>query len=299
MLAHIALAAVAVFYGLNYFVLKPVFEAGIGSLEVLAIRCTVTSIFFWVYHRLAVKERIRERQDYWRLLLAALFGVSINQLFFLWGMEHTSRVNSAVLMILAPVFVFFMAWILREERFSMRTLSGLLISFTGAIGLVLADSKQNFMISGATVAGDAMIMVNAASYGLYLVFIRPLILKYNTFTIIKWLFLFGSVPNILIGLYPLSQTTATEFTTPIVLRIGYLIAFATIGAYWLNAWAMKRLPASAVGVYIYVQPVFVALVSILLDLREVTRLTVPFILLIFAGVWLVNMRNTGQPPGNG
>jgi drug/metabolite transporter (DMT)-like permease len=115
--------------------------------------------FFWGYHRLAVKERIRERQDYWRLLLAAFFGVSINQLFFLWGLENTSRVNSAVLMILAPVFVFFTAWILSEECFSMRTLSGLLISFAGAIGLILADSKQTFSISGATVAGDAMIMV--------------------------------------------------------------------------------------------------------------------------------------------
>jgi hypothetical protein len=42
----------------------------------------------------------------------------------------------------------------------------------------------------------------------------------------------------------------------------------------------------------------VDLVSILLDMREVTSLTVPFILLIFAGVWLVNMRNTGHSPGS-
>lgn len=199
-------------------------------------------------------------------------------------------------MILAPVFVFLAAWILREERFSLRTLSGLIISFAGALGLILSGSDQTFQVGGATISGDLMIMVNAASYGLYLVFVRPLVQKYNTFTIIKWLFLFGSIPNILIGIVPLSQVPTGIFTTEVVLRIGFLIVFATIGAYWLNAWAMKRLPSSAVGIYIYAQPVFVTLLSAGLGMGEVTWLSIPFIFLIFAGVWLVSMRKPDHPP---
>lgn len=295
MLAHLALAAVALFYGLNYFVLKPVFATGINSFAVLAIRCTITAAFFWAYHALFVRERVRERRDYGRLLLAAFFGVTINQTFFLWGLSLTSRVNSAVLMILTPVFVFLAAWILREERFSLRTLSGLILSFVGALGLILSGSEQTFQVGGATISGDLMIMVNAASYGLYLVFVRPLVLKYNTFTIIKWLFLFGSIPNILIGIFPLSQVPIEIFSGEVILRIGFLIVFATIGAYWLNAWAMKRLPSSAVGIYIYAQPVFVTLLSAGLGMGEVTWLSIPFIFLIFAGVWMVSMRKPDQP----
>jgi drug/metabolite transporter (DMT)-like permease len=295
LLAHLALAAVALFYGLNYFVLKPVFATGINSFAVLAIRCTITAAFFWAYHALFVRERVRERRDYGRLLLAAFFGVTINQTFFLWGLSLTSRVNSAVLMILTPVFVFLAAWILREERFSLRTLSGLILSFVGALGLILSGSEQTFQVGGATISGDLMIMVNAASYGLYLVFVRPLVLKYNTFTIIKWLFLFGSIPNILIGIFPLSQVPIEIFSGEVILRIGFLIVFATIGAYWLNAWAMKRLPSSAVGIYIYAQPVFVTLLSAGLGMGEVTWLSIPFIFLIFAGVWMVSMRKPDQP----
>ncbi len=295
LLAHLALAAVALFYGLNYFVLKPVFATGINSFAVLAIRCTITAAFFWAYHALFVRERVRERRDYLRLLLAAFFGVTINQTFFLWGLSLTSRVNSAVLMILTPVFVFLAAWILREERFSLRTLSGLVLSFVGALGLILSGSDQAFQVGGATISGDLMIMVNAASYGLYLVFVRPLVLKYNTFTIIKWLFLFGSIPNILIGIFPLSQVPMEVFSGEVILRIGFLIVFATIGAYWLNAWAMKRLPSSAVGIYIYAQPVFVTLLSAGLGMGEVTWLSIPFIFLIFAGVWMVSMRKPDQP----
>jgi drug/metabolite transporter (DMT)-like permease len=296
LLAHLALAAVALFYVLNYFVLKPVFATGINSFAVLAIRCALTAGFFWGYHALFVRERIRERRDFGRLLLAAFFGVSVNQTFFLWGLSLTSRVNASVLMILTPVFVFLAAWVLREERFSLRTLSGLIISFAGALGLILSGSDQTFQVGGATISGDLMIMVNAASYGLYLVFVRPLVQKYNTFTIIKWLFLFGSIPNILIGIVPLSQVPTGIFTTEVILRIGFLIVFATIGAYWLNAWAMKRLPSSAVGIYIYAQPVFVTLLSAGLGMGEVTWLSIPFIFLIFAGVWLVSMRKPDHPP---
>lgn len=295
LIAHIFLAAVAIFYGFNYFIIKPVFAAGISSFAVLAIRCMVVTAVFWVYHGLAVRETIRSRKDYARLMLAGLFGVTINQTFFLWGLSLTSRVNASVLMILTPVFVFLAAWILREERFTTRTLSGLGLSFFGAGGLILSSSSQRFHIGGATMAGDLMIMVNAASYGLYLVLVRPLVLRYHTFTIIKWVFLFGSLPNILIGFIPLARTPASQFTSEMVLRIGFMIVFATIAAYWLNAWAMKRLPSSSVGIYIYVQPIFVTLGSAMLGMGEVSWLTVPFILLIFAGVWMVSTRRPDHP----
>ena len=283
-----ALGAVAIFYGINYFTLKIVFEAGVSSFAVMAIRCIVTTAFFWIFHQLAVKEKIKDRKDFLRLLLAAIFGVSINQTFFLWGLSQTSRVNSAVLMILTPVFVFIAAWILREEKISVRKILGLLVSFVGAGGLILTASQQSIEISGASIRGDLMIMVNAASYGLYLVVVRPLVQRYETFTIIKWLFLLGSLPNILIGIGPLVQTPMEKYTAPVIWGIGFLVLFATIAAYGLNAWAMKRLPSSAVGIYIYVQPVFVTVGSALFGLGELGWLTIPFIFMIFAGVWLVS-----------
>jgi drug/metabolite transporter (DMT)-like permease len=296
LLAHVALGAVAIFYGLNYFIVKPVFVAGMDPFAVLAIRCLVSSVCFWVYHRIAVRERIRDKRDFARLVLAAIFGVSINQIFFLSGLANTTRVNASVLMILTPVFVFLAAWVLREERFQWRPFLGLVVSFLGAIALILSGTDQSFKIGGATIGGDVMIMVNAASYGLYLVIVRPLLLRYNTFTIIMWIFLLGSIPNILIGLQPLSQTPLSAFDMETVLRIGFLILFATLAAYWLNAWAMKRLPSSAVGIYIYVQPIFVTLGSAAWGMGEVSWLTVPFIFLIFAGVWLVTGRSHDQPP---
>ena len=79
-----------------------------------------------------------------------------------------------------------------------------------------------------------------------------------------------------------------KFTAPVILGITFLVLFATIAAYGLNAWAMKHLPSSAVSIYIYVQPVFVTLGSALFGLGELGWLTIPFIFMIFAGVWIVS-----------
>jgi drug/metabolite transporter (DMT)-like permease len=190
------------------------------------------------------------------------------------------------------VFVFLAAWLLKEESFSVRKVMGLLLSFLGAGALILASapSSQSPMVS--SVSGDVMIMINAASYGIYLVLVRPLMQRYNTFTIIKWIFLLGSFPNIALGIGPLLHTPIAKFTWPVIGGITFLIVFATILAYALNAWAMKRLTSSAVGIYIYVQPIFVTLGSALFGLGEIGWATVPFIFLIFAGVWLVSRSPT-------
>lgn len=292
--AHLALGTVALLYGINYFTLKRVFEEGVSNFAILSLRCLVGVIGFVLFHQLVIKAKMPERKDMLRLALCGLFGVAINQTFFLWGLSETSRVNAAVLMITTPVFVFALAALLRHERFTWIKLAGLVLSFSGAVGLILTGASESIKISGASIGGDLMIMVNAASYGIYLVIVRPLIMKYNVFTIVMWIFVFGSIPNILLGMPDLLVTDFGAMSGDAIFGIVFLIAGATFGAYFLNAWAMKRLPSSAVSVYIYVQPVLVTVLSAFLNLGEVSLINIQFILLIFAGVYLVTMRRKSK-----
>lgn len=296
--AHLALSFVAIFYGVNYFTLKAVFAENVDSFALLAIRCIITTLFFAAYHFIAIKEKIKTKADYGRLILAALFGITLNQSMFLKGISLTSRVNASVLMITTPIFVFLMAWLLKEEKITGRKLLGLSLSFVGAVSLILLGSKSELQITGTSIRGDIFITLNAAFYGIYLVVVRPLLQRYNTFTVIKWIFIFGSIPNVLMGIVPLAATDFSILSIWALFGIFFLILFATILAYGLNAWAMKRLPSSAVGIYIYVQPVFVTLISAASGLGEVKWQTIPFIFLIFAGVWLVSWRRASSPPNS-
>ena len=289
MWAHLALIAVAVFYGVNYFTIKLTFAEGFNSFEVLAVRSAIACSVFFLFHRLTIKEKVQSGRDYLLLAICGLFGVSTNQTFFLWGISLTSPVNASVLMITVPAFVFLLAWISRNERMTLQKLAGLLVAGGGALGLVLSQADGNADSPGNWV-GDLFIVLNACSYASYLVLVRPLILRYNAFTIVKWIFIFGSLPNILLGSFFLEPSHWQNIGPEALFGVVFLILAATLGAYFLNAWAMKTLPSSAVGIYIYVQPVFVALISAFLAKGGLGLVKIQFILLIFAGVFLVTAR---------
>jgi drug/metabolite transporter (DMT)-like permease len=297
--AHASLLMVALFYSINYFTIKPIFEAQVDSFALLAIRCFSVSLVLLACKPFFSNEKIKGREDWILVGICALLGVTLNQTFFLWGVSETSRVNSSVLMITSPVFVLVAAWFMGTEKINWRKIAGILASFLGAAGLIWASAAGTLQAEGSSLPGDIKITLNAALYGVYLVLVRPLLQKYQTMTVITAVFVVGSIPNVMIGTPFLLETDWNLMDLKAVWGIVFLVLFATIAAYFLNAWAMKAVPASSVGAYVYIQPVFVTVVSACAGFGEVSWSTIPLILLIFAGVYLVTMPGRSGRAVNG
>ena len=78
-----------------------------------------------------------------------------------------------------------------------------------------------------------------------------------------------------------------EFSSATLAGDFYIILVPTVGAYYLNAWALARVPPSTVAVYIYLQPLIAfALATLLLDETLSWRAVIASGL-IFAGVLVV------------
>ena len=74
----------------------------------------------------------------------------------------------------------------------------------------------------------------------------------------------------------------------------YILLVPTVLAYYLNAWALSRVPPSTVAVYIYLQPLIAfALAPIMLGESLGLRAVVAS-LLIFAGVLIVTRRSSSK-----
>ena len=286
--AHLGLLLVALIYGANYFLAKLAMKE-ISPMAAVGIRGAVGLVVFWIYHLVAVKEKIKEKKDFGLLILCALFGVVINQQMFLLGLSKTTPINAGVLMITTPVFVFVIGFISRREKVTWYKLVGLALAFVGAFFLVQMNKGEKISFSDETLQGDLSIIVNAVSYAIYLVLVKPLVVKYNTFTIVKWLFIFGGGLNVLIGLPAMAQVDPFALSGQAWIGMATLVIGATLIAYFVNAWAMKKVQPSAVGAYIFVQPVFVTLVTLILFQGEVTGVKLLTIAAIIGGVYLVSL----------
>lgn len=287
LLAHAALLAVALIYSLNYFLAREVF-AEVPPLGVVTLRTFFAALIFVLLTRGGTHERIRSRADYGRLALCALFGVGLNQALFFLGLARTVEVNASVLMTTSPLFVFLAAFALRSERLTWRKGLGLLLAFTGAVLLSLRG--RELALGQDTLSGDLMVTTNAACFGLYLVLVRPLMQRYQLFTVVMWVFLFGCVINVPVGIPALWSVDWAAVSLGGYLRVLYIILFVTVGTYTLNGWALKRVSAAGVGVYIYLQPVLVALLSLAWADAPITWGQAGCMLLVFVGVYAVTYR---------
>ena len=296
--AHIALFVVGVFYAINYIVAKGIMPAYIGPSGFIFYRVFGATVLFWIVHRFISKEKIK-REDYPRFIQAALFGVAMNQLFFFNGLNITSPLNASVIMTSNPILVLLAAAVILKERITPYKVAGISLGLVGSLSLialpVLLGYSEIEWRAGDPI-GDGMILINALSYGIYLVTAKPLMAKYEAMTVIKWVFTFGCVMVFPFGYDQALAVDWSAMPTDVLFGVAYVIICVTFLVYFLNVYAMKSLSPSIVSAYIYLQPVLAGSMSIFLGMEKLHWIKVLSAALIFSGVYLVSFRKSKKLP---
>ncbi len=292
--AHIVLFIVGVFYAVNYIVAKGIMPEYIGPSGFIFYRVFGATALFWIVHRFISKEKIA-REDYPRFIQAALFGVALNQLFFFNGLNITSPLNASVIMTSNPVLVLLAAAVILKERITVFKVAGIGLGLAGSLMLILLPVLLGYSElewKAGDPLGDAMILINAISYGIYLVTVKPLMNKYEPMTVIKWVFTFGCVMVFPFGYSQALEVDWANMPIEIFWGVMYVIICVTFLVYFLNVYAMKTVSPSVVSAYIYLQPVLAGTLSIALEMEKLHWIKLLSAAMIFSGVYLVSIRKS-------
>ena len=283
--AHIALFIANLIYAANYTIAKEAMPAYILPFGFILLRVSGACILFWTVHAFMPKEKVKPR-DLFRLAICAAFGVAINQLLFFKGLSITTPINAAIIMTINPVMVLLFAAIIIKDTINFRKTIGIITGLLGAV--ILITNSGEFSFSNQTSIGDGLVFINATSYGLYLVLVKPLMNKYSAFTIIKWVFLFGFIYVLPFGLEETMLVNWDNLPFNIICAIGFVVVFTTFFAYLLNILALKELSPSIVSYYIYLQPILASLIALSFEKDVMTFEKVIAALFIFLGVFLIS-----------
>ena len=227
---------------------------------------------------------IRTRSDYWRLACYSLLGISLNQLLFVKGLSYTTAINTTVLATTIPVFATLVSVALRRELASWSKITGVALAAFGTLYLV---NPLHTEFSRTTLLGDFLIVCNCVCYGAYIALSQNLLRRYGTFTVVFWIFLFGSLSTIPFGAYSLTQVNWGALSGSIPFTLLYIIVAPTVVAYFLNAWALARVAPSVVAAYIYLQPLIAFVTAPLILGEKLEPQTGLAALIIFTGVGVV------------
>ncbi len=219
-------------------------------------------------------------RDHVVLFGLSVLGISINQTLFLLGLRMTAPVSAALLSVTIPVFTAVLAVGARQERVSVRLVIGLVLALTGALALTGVTHVDR---------GATLVLVNSLSYALYLVLGRRVIQRLGALTVICWIFTWGALSFLPIGLVPL--IAALRDLSPLgAWLLAYILVVPTIIAYLANAWALGRSSATLVTIYIYLQPLIAGALAYVQLGQPVASKALLAGVLILSGVTVVASR---------
>ena len=282
-----ALLGANIFYGAGFTIAKLVMPRLILPLGFIFIRVGIVMILFWLSFMGGSKFRTKiERKDWPILILGGLFGVALNQMLFFMGLNLTFPIHAALIMMSTPLLITIIAIVVLREKIGLAKAIGLLLGVSGAI--LLMSAGKELTITGSSALGDFFVFLNAASYAIYLVMIKPLMHRYRPIIVIRWVFFFGFLFVIPFGWSQFSAIDWPKFTFNDYLCVAFIVVCITFFTYLWNVYALRILSPSTAGAYIYLQPIFAAIISVAFAGEKLTWVKLVATILIFSGVYLVN-----------
>lgn len=283
-LALIAATAASTIYGVNHTIAKGLMPNIIGPYGFILLRVGGAALLFWIISFFYPSEKI-DRKDWLRIIACACFGMVLNMNMFFKGLELSTPINSSVVITLSPVLLLILSAFFLKEKITWLKSIGIGLGLIGALLLILFGIKTQPNAPNIPL-GNILFIVNAASYSFYLIFVKPLVEKYSSITLMKFFFLFAVIINIPIGFSQFSEVTWLELSFDSVWKLAFVVVGTTVLTYLFNIYALKQLSPSTIGAFIYLQPLLAAVFAILTGADKLTPLRVVAAVLIFIGVFL-------------
>jgi drug/metabolite transporter (DMT)-like permease len=138
--------------------------------------------------------------------------------------------------------------------------------------------------------GNMLFIINATSYSVYLILVKPLVGKYSSITLMKWFFLVAVIVNIPIGINEFLEVAWTQLSALTILKLAFVVVGTTFLTYLFNIYALKQLSPSTIGVFMYLQPILATFFAIIAGADTLTTLRIAAAALIFLGVFLTTRK---------
>lgn len=286
--AHVSLFSAQVIYALNYSIAKDLMPNFMGPGALVLLRVLGACLLFWTVAIFTPSEKV-QKGDRLKFLMLAIFGVACNQLCFIFGLNLTHPINSAIIMTSNPIVVTIFTLVVLKERVTILKVGGIALGICGSLILMLTSGKT-FGFSNETSMGDMLTLINSISWAVFVVMAKPYMQKYQTVTVMKWSFLFGMFLVAPFGFSDLMNTHFEVFTGHAWFALVFVVAATTFLAYLLNTYALKALSPSTVSAYIYVQPFLATFFALIFGKDTLTLYKIMAGSLIIVGVYLAGKK---------
>ncbi|MCB9613823.1 MAG: DMT family transporter [Sandaracinus sp.] len=291
---HVAVLLCCLIFATNILVTSSLTEEWMTPMGYTASRLLYGAVALWLIDLFFTKERVA-RKDLLVLAVGGFLGFVVSQLAFATSVQYTSPVNFSLIMAMVPIVTLVLSVLFLRERTRLANVIGIFLSIAGAVTVVLQRSTD--ATSGSNdLLGIGIAVVSMSSYAVYLILTRAVTLRYQSITILKWMYLFTALMVLPFGADDLLEQRiyGGEATWSALGQLGFVFVFDTTLVFFLLLFALHRLNATTVSTYLNLLPIFTSVIAIAIGAETPTLTMAVATVLVVGGVLLVT-RPVGAP----
>lgn len=274
----------ALWGGIGLFV-KNLNAAGFTPIEIALIRMIVAALVMTAATLLRSPGQLKIAiRDLWMFIGTGIVSVTLFNTCYFSTIVNSEASVAVVLLYTSPIFIMLFSALLFRERITGRKLAALAMTFVGCV-LVAG------LAGGSLTIAPAVLLTGIGSglfYGLYTIFGRFALAKYDSATVTTYTFLFGLVGTLPIGNFPGIAARVAARPSLLLWCLGVGI-FCTVLPYFFYTWGLQRMESGKAAILVAVEPLVGAVIGMTLfhESREAGKLV--GIVLILSAIVLLNL----------
>jgi drug/metabolite transporter (DMT)-like permease len=285
------LLVTVLFWSFNFTVVKYALTHGWQPLAYSSVRFAIGALLFSSYTYAREGSLAVRKSDVLFMTGAALAGIWLNQLSFVFAVKLTTAATVALMFGTLPIFVALVSWAFRLEQLHMRHWIATVISFSG-VALVAAGSSGG--LSG-DLGGVLLGLCASATWGIYSAAMGPLMRRYSPYRISAFMGLVGSVPLVLTSVKQISEQDWGSLGGLAWACFVYSLFFSLVFTNIMWFTAIDKVGAARASLYANLQPFLGAFFALVVLSEEMGSLQVAGGLVIGAGILLARGMRTPVP----
>ena len=234
------------------------------------------------------------RNDLAYFALLGFIGITFHQWLQSTGLLTAQATTTAWIVATTPVFMALLGWLLLREKLGWVKVSGIALAAIGVLLVVTRGDLVALTMGRFGAPGDLLILVSAPNWAIFSVLSRRGLKEQPAARMMLYVMGFGWLFTSLLFFWSPGFTDIARLTFDGWLGVGFLGIACSGLAYIFWYDALQALPASQVGVFLYLEPLVAVVVAAIILGEPLLVVSLLGGAVILAGVWLVqaNFKST-------
>ena len=206
-----------------------------------------------------------------------------------YSLYYTQVISGVLMISTIPVWIMFIASILRIERTSPFQIFGVILSLTGVI-FIITKLDLNLIKNLAFNKGDLSMVVAMFAWATYSALLRKKTYQISQPALLEIVIICGLIFLVPIYFIEMSFGNKIVVSTPFILTLTYVVIFPGLLSFlfWIKGIAI--IGANRAGVFLHLMPIFGALMAIIIFKEKFMFHHLLGAIFIIAGITLSNKK---------